>query len=118
MGVAELIDGAGVTMPGLTVQIEIKSPIVAVSCFFLLSIMRLAGRERRPVYQLEVTPNGRRSHNGRIPIYGPHEHVGALEPVAVAHAGVNCDDWNGCLSWFFTRTSILPFDVPNPLVTT
>jgi len=116
IGVADLVDAAGITLPGLTVQIEIKAPILVVSCLYLFSIMQLAGKERRPVYQLEVTPAGKRSHNGLVPLYGPHEHVGALEPVSVNHPSVNCDDWDGCLGWFFTRTSILPFDPSNPLV--
>jgi len=116
LGVAELVDAAGITLPGLTVQMEIKAPVVAVSCLYLFSIMRLTGRERRPVYQLEVTPAGKRSHNGLVPLYGPHEHVDVLEPVSVSHPSVNCDNWDGCLSWFFTRVSIVPFDPLNPLV--
>lgn len=116
LGVAKLVDAGGITMPGLTVQLEIKAPVVAVSCFYLFSIMRLAGRERRPVYQLEVVPHGKRSHNGLLPLYGPHEHVGALEPVGIDHASVNCDDWDACLTWFFIRTSIVPFDPSNPMV--
>lgn len=116
VGTAELLDGNGITIPGLTVQIEIKSPVVVVSCLYLFSIMQLKGRERRRVYQLEVTPQGKRTHNGPTPLYGPHEHVGVLEPVSIQHPSVNCDDWDGCMSWFFTRTSIVPFDPLNPLV--
>lgn len=116
LGVAEMVDASGITMPGLTVQFEIKAPVVAVSCLYLFSIMRLSGRERKPIYQLEVTPKQKRRHNGQIPIYGPHEHVGKSEPVAVDHPSVNCDSWGGCLRWFFTRVSLIPFDVSDPMV--
>ena len=116
LGVATLLDENAVTLPGLTLQLEIKAPAVAVSCFYLFSIMRMVQRVRKPAYQLEVTPSTKRSHNGLVPLYGPHEHAGDQEPVGVNQPSVNCDDWEGCLAWFFNRTCIVPFDLPNPLV--
>ena len=115
-GVATLVDPKGITMPGLTVQLEIKAPVVALTCFYLFSLMQASGRERKPIYQLEVTPRGKRSHNGKVPIYGPHEHLGQADPLAVTEASVDCDSWAGCLQWFFSRVNLTPFQIPDPMV--
>lgn len=114
-GVAELSDAAGITIPGLTLQLEIRAPVEVDRCYFLFSLMQrtAAGRER--TYQLEVVPPNKRSHNGRSPIYGPHEHIGPIEePVAVASLDVSCDNWNNTLLWFFNRVSVTPFAIENP----
>lgn len=114
VGVAELIDSYGVTLPGYTLQIEVKAPVDAVRCLFLFSIMRLHQKKRYRVYQLEVAPRGKRTHNGPTPIFGPHEHVGESEPSSVEDSGVDCDNWKGALQWFFTRISVEPFEVEDP----
>ncbi len=54
VGVAELVDAGGVTLPGYTLQIEIKAPVVTARCLYLFSIMRLHQRQRLRAYQLEV----------------------------------------------------------------
>ncbi len=115
VGVADLVDAQGITLPGYTLQIEIKAPVVTARCLYLFSIMRLHQKQRRRVYQLEVAPRGKRTHNGATTIYGPHEHVGESEPTPVLDSGVDCDNWKGALRWFFNRISVQPFDVEDPL---
>lgn len=114
MGVGDLADINGITIPGLTMQIELKAPIDAARCLFLFSLMLLQARERRRIYQLEVCPQNKRSHNGKEgPVYGPHEHIGqGVFPVA--DPKVSCDNWAGALQWFFAKTHITPFDIQDP----
>lgn len=114
IGTAELLELNGTTIPGVTLQIEVKAAVVAPRCLYLFSIMRLAQRDRRPIYQLEVAPADKRTHNGPEPIYGPHEHVSNTEPTAVNDASVNCESWDDCLRWFLTRTGVTPFQTTNP----
>lgn len=47
IGVAELVDSSGITMPGMTLQIEVKAPVDCERCLYLFSIMRLKNRQRR-----------------------------------------------------------------------
>lgn len=114
VGVAELTDASGVTIPGHTVQIEIKAPVDVARCLYLFSIMRLHNKQRDRVYQLEVAPRSKRTHNGATIIYGPHEHVGEAEPTPITDTVVNCDNWAGALQWFFNRVAIQPFDIEDP----
>lgn len=114
IGVAELIDAKSITLPGYTLQIEVKAPIDSERCLYLFSIMHLVKGRRIRVYQLEVVPANKRSHNGLTTIYGPHEHLGEEEPTPVACSDVNCDNWDASLRWFFNRVSVAPFDVENP----
>lgn len=114
VGVAELVDPQGITLPGYTLQIEIKAPVDTARCLFLFSIMQLHQKRRRRVYQLEVAPRSKRTHNGATAIHGPHEHAGEDEPTPVAHPDVDCDNWPGALRWFFNRVGVQPFDVEDP----
>jgi hypothetical protein len=114
VGVASLIDPSGVTIPGLTLQIEVKAPVDAVRCLYLLSIMQLRHRKRIRVYQLEVAPSEKRTHNGETTIRGPHEHFGDATPTAVSNHSVRCDNWSGVMQWFFERTCITPFEIEDP----
>lgn len=114
-GVAELTDASGVTIPGLTLQIEIKAPIETQRCLYLFSLMQLVQKKRVRTYQLEVAPETKRTHNGPVPLYGPHEHTGDDdEPAPVASQDVSCDNWHGSLLWFFNRVSVTPFLIENP----
>lgn len=119
IGVAELTDMQGVTIPGLTLQIEVKAAADVQRCLYLFSIMQTVKTKRTPAYQLEVAPADKRTHNGVTTIYGPHEHVGRDdEPTAVVNSDVTCDNWDGALLWFFNRVSIVPFPIENPNGTT
>lgn len=70
-------DETGAILPGLTLQFEIKRPIVVDRCLYEFGLFLLEHGVRRRVYQLNVSPADKRSHNGPLgPMYGPHEHVG------------------------------------------
>lgn len=115
IGVAELVDAQGITLPGLTLQIEVKAAVEVDRCLYLLSIMQLIKKKRTRAYQLEVAPTSKRTHIGNPNLYGPHEHVGDEdEPTPVVSEDVTCDNWDGVLRWFFNRASIVPFHIENP----
>ena len=114
VGVAELVGTDGVTLPGYTLQVEIKAPVDANRCLYLFSIMRLHKKQRLRSYQLEVAPHNKRTHNGATPIYGPHEHIDDAEPTKVDEPSVRCDNWASALEWFFSRVSVQPFPIEDP----
>lgn len=116
IGVGNLSTIEKVSIPGLTVELEVKADLTAVTCLFLFSVMKLRGKDRVPVYQLEVASKQKRTHNGLTTIYGPHEHVGSSEPTAVAHSQVDCSSWDEALEWFLNRTSISGFQGVNPFL--
>jgi hypothetical protein len=70
-------DDTGATIPGLTIEIELKAPLLVDVCKHIVSIYLLRGGIKWRVYQIEVQPPGKRSHNepGNA-VYGPHEHIG------------------------------------------
>jgi len=114
IGIAQLIDSAGIYLPGLTLEIEVKAPIVTAECLIQYSIRQRIAKNRLVVYQLEVCPKNKRSHNGVVPIYGPHEHIGDSDPNAVNHPGVDCDNWHESLSWFLKRINSVTFNIDSP----
>lgn len=114
IGVAEIVDKHGISIPGLTVELEVKATIVANACLYLFSIMKLRGRDRVPVYQLEVASREKRTHNGLTTIYGPHEHIGSAEPSPVDDPGVDCDSWTRSLAWFASRVNLADLQPDNP----
>jgi hypothetical protein len=70
-------DETGAILPGLTLQFEIKRPIVVDRYLYEFGLFLLEHGVRRRVYQLNVSPADKRSHNNPLgPIYGSHEHVG------------------------------------------
>jgi hypothetical protein len=70
-------DDTGALLPGLTLQLEVKRPIVVDRCLYEFGLFLLDQGVRRRVYQLNVSPADKRSHNSPLgPLYGPHEHVG------------------------------------------
>lgn len=95
-------------------QLEVKANVVALSCFYLFTLMQLRGRDRQRVYQLEVAPATKLTHRGLTTIHGPHEHLLSEEPTPVLDPGVNCDSWDECAAWFLLRTSIVAPTLPNP----
>lgn len=114
IGVAQLTDPDGVYFPGLTLEIEVKAAIVSPQCLFQFSLRQKKGKLKEVVYQLEVAPQAKKTHNGLTPIYGPHEHIGEDEPSLVNQRSVNCNDWNGCISWFLQRVNVTGLDVEKP----
>lgn len=109
-----LFDSAGVTIPGLTVALEIRSPIVTAECLYLFTIFKLErGGGKRRAYQLEVCPAAKMSHRDATQtIYGPHEHFSETA-YAVAERSVACKDWQACYTWFMKRCNlVLPSTLP------
>lgn len=112
--VSPLLDAVGVTIPGITLEMEVKANSTVLSCFYLFTLMQLKQKQRARVFQLEVVPDWKRSHIGLTVIHGPHEHVLDLEPSPIVHAGVNCGSWSACAHWFFARTAIAPLNLKDP----
>ncbi len=83
-------DMFGATIPGLTVELELKAPSLIDACKNIASIYLSRHGVKYRVYQLEVQPAAKRSHNepGNT-LYGPHQHIGdcALE---YDHSKVSC----------------------------
>lgn len=111
---ANLMDASFATIPGVTLQLEIKAPVIVDSCLYLFSIMRHAAKRRWPIFQLEVAPSEKRTHNGSPPLYGPHLHCEDAEPVSVLDPNVHCGDWAGSLKWFLEQTNIASFSMEDP----
>ena len=76
-------DETGAILPGMTLQLIVKRPVVVDRCLYEFGLFQLEQGVRRRVYQLNVSPANKRSHNGPLgPIYGPHEHVGnQVQPI-------------------------------------
>lgn len=83
LATAQPEDVTGVPLPGLTMQLLVKRPVVVERCLYELGLFQLEHGVRRRVYQLNVTPADKRSHNSAAgPLYGPHEHIGTdVRPV-------------------------------------
>lgn len=114
IGSCQITDHSGIFIPGVTIAVEIKAPIITDQCLFLFSIMKLVGREKRRIYQLEVCPRDKRSHNGDPVIFGPHEHIGAIETIPISEVGVSCGQWETSVSWFMQRIKIDEFYIELP----
>ena len=91
LATAQPEDETGAIIPGLTLQLEVKRPVVANRCQYELGMFLLEHGVRRRVYQLNVTPRDKRTHNVVSgPLYGPHEHIGdSVE--AVTDPNIQCD---------------------------
>lgn len=104
-------DEEGALIAGLTLQIEIKAPIIVQSCLYLFTLFSFSHGAKHRVYQLEVAPSHKRTHNSpEGALYGPHEHIGEIvEPVD----GLSCSDFDGACAHFAHRCSIaLPLPIP------
>lgn len=70
-------DESGATIPGLTVEFDFRRGDVVNDCKFSFTLFGRRGTVSRRVYQIEVVPPERKSHNGESgALYGPHQHVG------------------------------------------
>jgi hypothetical protein len=103
---AALEDETGATIPGLTLQLEIKKPILVDRCLYELGVFILDAGVRRRAYQLNVCPPDKRSHNGpTVPLYGPHEHIGTtVLPVADPQAA--CGNFEGAFALYCARINL------------
>lgn len=114
VGTAIVFDADEVSIPGMTLQIELRVPTLVDDCLIILSVFQRAGSVRHRAYQLEVCPVDKLSHNGESPIYGPHVHLPNGEVHPVRDAGVDCANWDGVLAWFLSHTKIERFDLDQP----
>ncbi len=114
IGSAQLVDDNGIFIPGLTFVVEVKAPIVATRCLYIFSLMLSVGKDKKRIYQLEVCPSDKRSHNGSPIIYGPHSHVLELEVNAVVNSEVDCNNWSGSVDWFMKEVNLTQFAIPQP----
>ncbi len=114
VGTAILFDVDGISIPGMTLQIEARLPTLVDDCLITLSVFQRVGSLRQRAYQLEVCPVDKLSHNGEIPIYGPHEHLPNGEVRPVRETGVDCTNWQGMLAWFLSHTNIERFNLDQP----
>lgn len=73
-------DELGGTIPGAVIQIEFKyHKRIAESGKMVLTLFKLKQQEKLRAYQLETSSEDKvASHNGIMPIYGTHEHIGKL----------------------------------------
>jgi hypothetical protein len=83
LATAQPEDETGAIFPGLTLQLIVKRAIIVDRCMYELGMFQLEHGVRRRVYQLNVSPADKRSHNSPTgPLFGPHEHIGDhVEPV-------------------------------------
>jgi len=89
--VARAEDEFGATLPGLTIEIEMKAPLLVDACKHIATLFLLKGGVKYRVYQLEVQPPHKRSHNepGNT-LFGPHQHRGD-EVLAYNASKVTCN---------------------------
>ena len=106
LATAQPEDETGAIIPGLTLQLEVKRPVVVDRCQYEFGMFLLEHGVRRRVYQLNVTPRDKRSHNGVSgPIYGPHEHIGdSVE--AVTDPDIQCGQLDVAFQLFCRRTNL------------
>ena len=106
LATAQPEDDTGAIIPGLTMQLEIKRPIIVNRCQYELGLFLLEHGTRRRVYQLNVTPRDKRSHNHVSgPLYGPHEHIGdSVE--AVVDPNIQCGQLDVAFELFCRRTNL------------
>lgn len=105
----------GSTIPGASVEILLRTGVVADRCKYTFTLFRLANQKKRRVYQLEVVPPDKRSHAGPPRIYGPHEHYGEGDDVRPIQSDLCCTDYQQWLELFCSRISLtLDAKLPEP----
>jgi hypothetical protein len=108
LATAQPEDETGALIPGITIQLEIKRPIVADRCLYELGLFQLEDGIRRRAYQLNVCPLNKRSHNDRQTgqaLYGPHEHVGDSASAIVDQA-IRCGALEVAFELFCSRINL------------
>lgn len=99
-------DDTGATIPGVTVEFLFRPGVVATDCKFAFTLFAQRAHRRCRVYQIEVVPPERRSHNGPSGcIYGPHQHFGERAEV-LGGTGLGCLDHEAWMREFLHRSNI------------
>jgi len=113
--VAPLTDASGITIPGMTMRLEVKAPVVVDACLLLYSLMWQSPHFAPRLYQLEICPNQKKSHMDATQVlFGPHEHLGDAV-FGISENWINCSNWRGGLEWFLARCSITSVHpIPQP----
>lgn len=106
LATAQPEDDTGAIFPGMTLQLVIKRPVVVDRCLYELGLFQLEHGVRRRVYQLNVSPTDKRSHNGPGgALYGPHEHVGnQVLPISDPH--ISCGHLDVAFAFFCQRINL------------
>lgn len=108
-------DELGAAIPGITVDITIRLGVVADRCKYTFTLFQLHNQKKKRVYQLEVVPRDKRSHNGPPRIYGPHEHYGEEGDVRPIQNELCCTDYKLWLDFFCRRINLtLAAELPPP----
>lgn len=103
LATAQPEDTTGAILPGMTLQLVVKRPLVVDRCLYELGLFQLDHGMRRRVYQLNVTPADKRSHNGpNGPLYGPHEHIGH-QVLPVDDPDITCGRLDVAFAFFCRR---------------
>lgn len=99
-------DATGAIIPGLTLQLEVKRPVVVDRCLYELGLFLLEHGIRHRVYQLHVSPPNKRSHNGASgTFYGPHEHIGDLASL-MTQPDIVCGRMDVAFALFCSRINL------------
>ncbi|AMO77520.1 hypothetical protein [Pseudomonas citronellolis] len=108
-------DEDGATIPGVTIEIVLRTGVAADRCKYTFTMFRLSNQKQRRVYQLEVVPQDKRSHNGPPRLYGPHEHYGDDGDVRPVQNDLCCTDYKLWLELFCSRICLtLETELPYP----
>lgn len=109
------LDEDRVSIPGLSIEITIRTGLVVDRCKYTFTLFMLSQRKKHRVYQLEVVPADKRSHNGPPRIYGPHEHYGDSGDVRPVQNSLCCSDYKEWLNLFCQRINLrLSSELPYP----
>lgn len=110
-----LHDAAGVSVPGMTLQLEVRRPARVGDCYFMFGVYLSTRAGRWRVLQIEVYPANKPSHrcpDGTV-LHGPHLHWGE-DGFTIVDTRLHCDDWAGSLAVFTELASISNVNVPPP----
>ena len=106
LATAQPEDDTGAILPGMTLQLVVKRPIVVDRCLYELGLFLLENGVRRRVYQLNVSPADKRSHNSLGgALYGPHEHIGD-QVQSVTAPGIVCGRLDVAFAFYCQRINL------------
>jgi hypothetical protein len=99
------VDEEGLTIPGVTVEIHLRVGLTADRCKYTFTLFHLSKQKKRRIYQLEIVPRSKRSHNGPPRLYGPHEHFGDTD-IRPVQSDLDCTDYIAWLDLFCNRINL------------
>lgn len=99
-------DETGAILPGMTLQLVLKRPVVVDRCLYEFGLFQLEQGVRRRVYQLHVSPANKRSHQGpEGKFYGPHEHVGHVA-LPITDPDIACGRLDVAFAYYCRRINL------------